>query len=109
MWKAPLEVGWVRNHRRGDKGLEFLIHWKDSPPSTDSWEGVDTFVLLQSEKWREYCKEHDIMKEVWGLPVMDGEIPRIRPDLSLEGPRAAPASDFLHHPSSGDDAEDQDV
>ena len=92
--KSHLVVEWVRNHRRGPQGWEFLIHWKGAPPSEDSWESDQFFLHVQNKIWLDYCQDQGILQDIWQISPMSSRIPRVHP-------RAHP------EPDSGEDADQE--
>ena len=77
--KSPLEVERVRAHRAAHGGLEFLVHWKGAPNAEDSWEKPERFLIIFSQAWVDYCKDHNLYADIQEFPVQPSLIPRDTP------------------------------
>jgi hypothetical protein len=78
----------IREHRKGAKGWEFLVHWKGAPNSEDSWEGPETFLFLCSKEWKDYCKDKDLYNDIQGLSAYSPKTPMLIGEWDLEGREA---------------------
>ena len=77
--RPPMEVERIRDHRTTPQGLEFLVHWKGTPNTRDSWEPPTSFIALHSPVWLDYCIQNRIFDGLQGLPVECGIYPRLTP------------------------------
>jgi len=76
----PMEVDYIRDHREGPGGPEFLVHWKGAPNACDTWERPESFVIIPSQQWAEYCKEHGLFPDLHTVPVYQSQGARVTPD-----------------------------
>jgi len=75
----PMQIERIRDHRVGQAGLEFLVHWKGAPNAMDSWEKPEKFLLVSSQEWLDYCKDKQIYNDIHEIPVAQGIFPRETP------------------------------
>lgn len=55
----------IRIHRVNNQGvMEFLVHWRDSPVSQDTWEVLPTILAYSPNVWSEYFRREELFPDL---------------------------------------------